>query len=85
MCGNQPNQPSKKKTDFSLSHIWLKSPIYAEPQPSSSCFKTVNIYLEPEGCSLVSILYNTFSCQKFPYKTHTELPKHECLSLIVDD
>ena len=75
-CDDQLNQPSKKKTACSLSHAWFetlyranKSPICVKPQPLKSCLKIACSNPEPEGCSLVSTICNTFPSQRFSQKT----------------
>ena len=45
----------------------------------------VNINPEPEECYLDSAICNIFSCQKFFYKTATELPKHVNFRLTSDE
>ena len=60
-------------------------PIYIESQPLKCSQKTAKTNPESEGCSLVSTICNTFSCQKFSCKIPTELPKYVHFRLTQDD
>ena len=62
-----------------------KSLIFPKPKPLKGCLKTANINPEPEGCSLLSTICNTFSCQKFSHKFPTESLKHVHFILTSDD
>ena len=58
-----------------LNNVY-EAPICVEPQLLKSCLKPPSATQEPRNCSLVAVIYNTFSCQIPPHKTPNELPKY---------
>ena len=47
-----------------------------EPGLLKSCLKPTGAEQEPKTCYLVTVICNTFSCQKFSSKIPAKVPKH---------
>ena len=60
-------------------HGWSlgqSKPLCVEKWPLKNCLKPTSTKWEPESCSLVVAICDTFSCQKFSHKTYADFPKH---------
>ena len=93
VCGT-PTEPAINKeeeylyTNTSMAHALEsdnKSMRCVEPQLLKSCLNFMNTEKEPEKCSLMAVICETFSCKKYSNKSPNELNKHVHFRLFSDD